>query len=88
MIVWRFEFFKSFKGSCLNKKQTNTKTKKNKATLTPPKRTIFMVTRFKPPQIFTLKGCLLGGVKLAKNADPDKYLYNSYGTGLDGWLNG
>ena len=43
-----------------------------------------MVTRFKPPEIFTLKGCLLGGVKLAKNADPDKYVYNSYGTGLDG----
>ena len=28
---------------------------------------------------FTLKDCLFGGVKLAKNADPDKYQYASYG---------
>ena len=24
---------------------------------------------------FTLKDCLFGGVKLTKNADPDKYVY-------------
>ena len=32
---------------------------------------------------FTLKGCLFGGVKLAKNADPDKYVYIGYGIGFD-----
>ena len=32
---------------------------------------------------FTLGGCLFGGVKLAKNADPDKYVYSGYGTGFD-----
>ena len=32
---------------------------------------------------FILKYCLFGGVKLAKNADPDKYVYTGYGTGFD-----
>ena len=32
---------------------------------------------------FTLKDCLFGGVKLAKNADPDKYLYSGYSIGID-----
>ena len=32
---------------------------------------------------FTLKDCLFQGVKLAKNADPDKYLYTVYGIGFD-----
>ena len=32
---------------------------------------------------FTLKYCLFGGVKLAKNADPDKYIYSGYGIGFD-----
>ena len=32
---------------------------------------------------FTLKHCLFGGVKLAANADPDKYVYSGYGIGLD-----
>ena len=33
---------------------------------------------------FTLKDCLFGGVKLAKNVDRDKYVYNDYGgIGLD-----
>ena len=32
---------------------------------------------------FTLKDCLFGGVKLAKNADPDKYVYTGYGIGFD-----
>ena len=27
---------------------------------------------------FTLKDCLFGGVKLAKNADPDKCIYSGY----------
>ena len=34
-------------------------------------------------QILILKDCLFGGVKLAKNADPDKYVYTGYGTGFD-----
>ena len=32
--------------------------------------------------IFTLGGCLFGAVKLTKNADPDKYVYNGYGIGF------
>ena len=32
---------------------------------------------------FTLKDSLLGGVKLAKNSDPDKYVYSGYGIGFD-----
>ena len=28
---------------------------------------------------FLLKDCLFGGVKLAKNADPDKFIYSGYG---------
>ena len=32
---------------------------------------------------FTLKDCLFEGVKLAKNVDPDKYVYTGYGIGLD-----
>ena len=32
---------------------------------------------------FTLKNCLLGYVKLTKNADPDKYKYSGYGIGFD-----
>ena len=40
-----------------------------------------MVTRFNCD--FTLKDCLFGGVKLAENADLDKYIYSGYGTGFD-----
>ena len=32
---------------------------------------------------FPLKDCLFGGIKLAKNADPDKYVYSGYGIGFD-----
>ena len=32
---------------------------------------------------FTLGRCLFGGVKLTKNADPDKYSYTGYGIGFD-----
>ena len=28
---------------------------------------------------FTLKDCLFGGIRLAKNANPDKYVYSGYG---------
>ena len=31
----------------------------------------------------TLKDCLLGAVKLTKNADPDKYKYSGYSIGFD-----
>ena len=39
-----------------------------------------------PPQQrlwISLKHCLFGGVKLAKNADPDKYGYTGYDIGSD-----
>ena len=32
---------------------------------------------------FTLKCCLFTDVELAKNADPDKYVYSGYGIGFD-----
>ena len=32
---------------------------------------------------FTLKDCLFGGVKLAKNVDLDKYVYSGYGIGFN-----
>ena len=32
---------------------------------------------------FTLNNCLLGSVKVTKNADPDKYKQSSYGIGFD-----
>ena len=32
---------------------------------------------------FTINNCLFGSVKLAKNADPDKYKYSGYGIGFD-----
>ena len=31
----------------------------------------------------SLEGCLFEEVKLAKNADPDKYSYSGFGVGLD-----
>ena len=35
------------------------------------------------PRDFTLGGCLFGGVKLTKNADPDKYSCSGFGIGFD-----
>ena len=32
---------------------------------------------------FTLKDCFFGGIKLAKIADPYKYMYSGYGIGFD-----
>ena len=32
---------------------------------------------------YTLNGCLFGGVKFTKNADPDEYSYSGYGLGFD-----
>ena len=31
---------------------------------------------------FTLKECLIGSVKIAKSANPDKYVYSGYGIGF------
>ena len=69
-----------FKGSCL--KQVD------KAAFTPK----YVVTLFIVCDLdswprdlgndFTLGGCLFGGFKLAKNADPDKYVYSGYGIGF------
>ena len=35
------------------------------------------------PKNIHFKGLLFGGIKLAKNADPNKYVYSGYGIGLD-----
>ena len=40
-----------------------------------------MVTRY--ISNFTLKDCLFGGVKLAKNADRGKHVCSSYGNGFN-----
>ena len=64
-----------FKGSCLKQKA---------ATFTPPNTIKFFLVYELDIWLrdlnsdFTLKGCLFGGVKLAKNADPDKYVYTGY----------
>ena len=69
-----------FKGSCLKQKN---------ATDTPPNRIIFFIVYELDTwsqdlnSDFTLKYCLFGGVKLAKNADPDKYVYSRYGIGFN-----
>ena len=41
----------------------------------------YMVTRFR--FWFYLKDSLFEGFKLAKNADPDNYVYSGYGIGFD-----
>ena len=73
-------FYLIFKGSCLKQKTT---------TFTPPNIIIFFVVYELDTwsrdlnSDFTLKDCLFGGVKLAKNTDPDKYVYSGYGIGFD-----
>ena len=67
------------KGSCFRQRN---------ATFTPPNRTTFFIVyevdtwslNLNPD--FTLKDCLFGGPKLAKNVDPGKYVYSGYGMGL------
>ena len=51
---------------------------------------LFFLTIYKlnlwPPDLdsdFALGGCLFEGVKLAKNADTDKYVYSGYGIGFN-----
>ena len=46
----------------------------------------FLHTRYMVKSLtthFTLDNCLLGAMKLTKNADPDKYGYKDYGIGFD-----
>ena len=69
-----------FKESCLKEKN---------ATYTPPNVIkLFIVYELDTwlrdlSSNFTLKACLFGGVRLAKNVDLEKYVYSGYGTGFD-----
>ena len=69
-----------FKESCLKQKN---------ATFTPPNKVnLFIVHELDTWSRnlncnFTLKYCLSGGVKLAKNANPDKYVYGGYSIEFD-----
>ena len=73
--------FLVFKGRCL---------KLNNSTFTPSNITTFFIVfgldtwSRDVNSDFTLKDCLFGGVKLVKNADPDKHVYIGYGIELDG----
>ena len=69
-----------FKGSYLKQKST---------TYTPSNRINFFIVYELDTwsrdliSYFTLKECLLGGAKLSKNADPDKYVHTGFGIGFD-----
>ena len=69
----------NIKGSCLNQKN---------ATFTPPNVITFFIVyelHTQPGDLsfnFTLKDCSFGGIKLAKNDDPNKYVYSGYGIGF------
>ena len=71
-MAWKSKFCLVFKGSCL---------KLENATYTPPNKiNVFIVYELDtwPRDLntnFNLKDCLFRGVKLAKNTDPDKYVY-------------
>ena len=75
-MAWQSKILFSISGSCL---------KQNNATYTPSNRISFFIVY----ELDTgsrdldsdciLKDCLFGGIKFAKNADPDKYVYSSYG---------
>ena len=73
-------FYLIFKRSC---------SKQKNATFTPPNIiNIFIVYELDTwsrdlNSDFTVKDCLFGGVKLVKNADPDKYVYTGYGIRFD-----
>ena len=85
-MVQKFEFLSNFSKKLLkkNKKQKN-------ATFSPPNIILlFIVNRLyvwsrNLNSGFTLKNLLFRGVKLAKNFDPDKYIYSgsSYGIRFD-----
>ena len=82
-LVWmnNYRIRLRFEGSCLKQK--------NEAACTPKNVVIFFVIYeldswpWDFETDFTLGGCLFEGVKLTKNADPDKYLYTGYGIGFD-----
>ena len=63
--------------------------KKKSTTYTPPNRIIFFIVYELDTWSrnlnsgFTLKDCLFGDFKLAKNVDPDKYVYTGYGIAFD-----
>ena len=70
-----------FKGSCLKKEQKTPYNPKIMVNLF-----IFyeLITWSRDLNTeFTLKDCFFGAVKLTKNADTDKWQYNSYHIGLD-----
>ena len=80
-MAWKFKFCLIFKGSCL---------KQNKnSTFTPPNIiNLFIVYKWYtwPRDLssgFTLEDSLFEGVTLAKNADPDTYVYPGYGIKFD-----
>ena len=74
-------FCLSFKGNCLKQKIS--------ATFTSPNITKFSIVYELDTwsrdlnSDFNFKKSLFGGVKLAKNADPDKYVYRGYSIGFD-----
>ena len=63
--------------------------KQKKRTYTPPNRIIFFIIYGLDSwsrdlnSDFSLKDCLFGGIKLATNADPGKYVYSGYGIRFD-----
>ena len=70
-----------FKGGCLWQKDEATYTPKNVVNLF----NIYELDSW-PWDLdtdFTLGRYLFGGLKLTKNADPDKYLYSGYGIGVE-----
>ena len=81
-LIWYNSRIKlKFKGSCLKQK--------NQAAFTPKNVVNFCIVyelnswprNFDPE--FTLGGCLFTGVKLTKNAEPDKYSYSGFRIGFD-----
>ena len=81
-IKWyeNLNFYLIFKGNCLKQKS---------ATFTAPNVinvfTVYELDTWSPDlnSDFTLKDCIYGGFKLARNADPDKCKYTDYGIGFD-----
>ena len=80
MVWYSYKIRLKFKGSCLKQEDQATFTSKNVVNF-------FVVYELVswPRDLntdFTLGGCLFGGVKLTKNADPNKYSYIGYGIGF------
>ena len=63
--------------------------KTKNATFTPSNRINFLIVNKLDAWLrdfnfhVTLKDCLFGGVKLAKDTDPDKCVHSGYGIGFD-----